>query len=45
MVIATPLQELCEIVVQLMIESQLSGQTSSPGQHFLTPQLCVPESF
>ena len=45
MVIATPLQELCENVVQLMIESQLSGQTSSPGQHFLTPQLYVPESF
>jgi len=32
-------------VVQLMLESQLSGQTSSPGQHFLTPQLYVPESF
>ncbi|MDA9318444.1 LacI family DNA-binding transcriptional regulator [Octadecabacter sp.] len=45
MVIATPLQQLCANVVQLMIASQKGGPTAHPGQQFLTPQLYLPESF
>ena len=45
MVIATPLEELSNNVVQLMIASQQGRPTAHPSQHFLTPQLYLPESF
>ena len=45
MVIATPLPDLCRDLVEMMIESVLEGQNANAGQHFLTPQLYLPESF
>ena len=44
MVIATPLSALCRDVVQLMIESAEEGPSQVIGQHFLPPDLHIPES-
>ncbi len=45
MVIATPLPELCRDLVDLMTNAAIEGPSANAGQHFLTPQLFVPESF
>lgn len=45
MVIATPLRQLCQDLVDQMITVALDRPDTSPGQHFLTPTLYVPESF
>lgn len=45
MVIATPLEELCRDLVDLMITAAQNGENISSSEHFLTPQLFVPESF
>ncbi len=42
MVIATPLAELCEAVVDLMIKSR-AGDDGIIGQHFLDPRIVLPE--
>ena len=44
MVIATPLQRLCQDLVGLMVSAVQSGATPVPGQHFLRPDLYLPES-
>lgn len=44
MVIATPLAELCRDLVGLMIEARQGGVSRTPGQHFLGPDLYLPES-
>ena len=43
MVIATPLQELCSDLVDMMINAVRNGVGDVPGQHFLEPRLYVPE--
>lgn len=45
MVIATPLQELSHDLVELMIDAVSKGPDATSSQHFMTPQLYVPESF
>ena len=45
MVIATPLQELCRDLVEMMVDAVAGKPNTTPSQHFLTPQLYVPESF
>ncbi|MBC7286110.1 substrate-binding domain-containing protein, partial [Hoeflea sp.] len=42
MVIATPLAELCDAVVDLMIKSR-AGDDGIIGQHFLDPRIVLPE--
>lgn len=44
MVIATPLQQLCRDLVGLMTDAVLSGVSDVGGQHFLRPELILPES-
>ncbi|SPH25062.1 hypothetical protein DEA8626_04097 [Defluviimonas aquaemixtae] len=43
--IATPLPDICRYLVSLMIEAARSGPSETSGQHYLTPQLLVPESL
>lgn len=45
MVIATPLQDLCRDLIDLMIADARTGPSASASQHFLTPQIFLPESF
>ncbi|SFR45657.1 LacI family DNA-binding transcriptional regulator [Litoreibacter janthinus] len=45
MVIATPLQQLCTDLVEMMTASVRDGSNRTSSQHFLTPQLYLPESF
>lgn len=45
MVIATPLEDLCRILINLMVVAAADGPTGNTGQRFLTPQLHIPESF
>ncbi|MBS1301164.1 LacI family DNA-binding transcriptional regulator [Loktanella sp. SALINAS62] len=45
MVIATPLDDLCRILIQSMIDAVRDGTNTGGSQHFLTPQLYLPESF
>ena len=45
MVIATPLRQLCQDLVDQMIAAALDRPDNSTGQHYLTPTLYVPESF
>ncbi|MBT8409981.1 MAG: substrate-binding domain-containing protein, partial [Alphaproteobacteria bacterium] len=45
MVIATPLDDLCRDLVTLMAAAAREGPNANTGQHFLTPQLYVPESI
>lgn len=45
MVIATPLEELCRHLVDLMIKSVREGVSPHSGQHFLEPRLYLPESI
>lgn len=44
MVICTPLQRLCTDLVTLATEALTEGITPVQGQHFLTPDLYLPES-
>ena len=44
MVIATPLERLCRDLVGLMFSAVQNGTTPVPGQHFLRPDLYLPES-
>ncbi len=44
MAIATPLERLCEATVRLMSESAQQKETTASGQHFLGPDLYLPES-
>jgi LacI family transcriptional regulator len=45
MAIATPLDILCRDLVSLMIDVVLHGGSTVPGQHFLEPQIFLPESI
>ncbi len=44
MVIATPLGQACRDLVALMIDAVNNGMTDVTGQHFLRPELVLPES-
>jgi LacI family transcriptional regulator len=44
MVIATPLPQLCDDLVRLAAEAAKTGPTGTSGQHFLRPELVLPES-
>ena len=44
MVIATPLQRLCDDLVRLATEAVSDGLKTVQGQHFLQPDLYLPES-
>ena len=44
MVIGTPLQRLCDDLVRLATEAVTDGMNSVQGQHFLQPDLYLPES-
>ena len=44
MVIATPLERLCRDLVDQMVQAVRSGVKPLPGQHFLRPDLYLPES-
>ena len=44
MVISTPLQKLCSDLVTLMIDAVHNGVPPVSGQHFLQPDLYLPES-
>ena len=44
MVIATPLQRLCQDLVGLMVSTIRNGASPVPGQHFLRADLYLPES-
>jgi LacI family transcriptional regulator len=41
---ATPLRRLCQDLVALMVDAVRQGASTTPGQHFLPPDLLVPES-
>lgn len=45
MVIATPLAALCRDLVRFMVDAAQSGPSDLKGQHFLPPDLYLPESF
>jgi LacI family transcriptional regulator len=44
MAIATPLPRLCTDLIVLAAEAVAKGMTSVQGQHFLPPDLYLPES-
>ena len=44
MVIGTPLQRLCDDLITLATEAVNGGMTAVQGQHFLPPDLYLPES-
>jgi LacI family transcriptional regulator len=44
-VIPTPLSRLCHDLVGLMVATVRNGMRETPGQHFLRPDLHVPESL
>jgi LacI family transcriptional regulator len=44
MVIATPLARLCEDLIRLATEAVSGGMIPVQGQHFLQPDLYLPES-
>ena len=44
MAIATPLPQLCDDLVRMMAEAARSGPSDVAGQHFLRPELVLPES-
>lgn len=45
MAISTPLEKLCQDLVRLMVEAKLNDQPVIAGQHFLQPELIIPESI
>jgi LacI family transcriptional regulator len=44
MVIATPLQRLCDDLIRLATAAVTDGMVPVQGQHFLPPDLYLPES-
>lgn len=44
MVISTPLPQLCDDLVRLAAEAMRTGPSPVAGQHFLRPELVLPES-
>ncbi|MBP1805605.1 LacI family DNA-binding transcriptional regulator [Rubellimicrobium aerolatum] len=44
MVISTPLPQLCDDLVRLMADAVRQGPSEVAGQHFLRPELVLPES-
>ena len=44
MAIATPLPQLCDDLVRMMAEAARSGPSDVAGQHFLRPELVLPDS-
>lgn len=45
MAIVTPLAQLCRDLVGLMVEAASGSTPAVPGQHFLEPQIYLPESI
>jgi LacI family transcriptional regulator len=45
MVISTPLAQLCDDLVRLMADTLKTGPSDVAGQHFLRPELVLPESI
>ncbi|WP_196259640.1 LacI family DNA-binding transcriptional regulator [Pelagibacterium limicola] len=45
MAIRTPLEILCQDLVALMVDATRGNRDSLPGQRFLEPYLCFPESM
>ena len=45
LVISTPLARLCADLVEMMVNAVRNGMADMPGQHFLEPQLYLPESI
>ncbi|MFT6660016.1 MAG: LacI family transcriptional regulator [Maritalea sp.] len=45
MVISTPLRRLCRDMVEMMVNAVRNGSSEVAGQHFLQPDLFLPESF
>lgn len=45
MVIATPLQELCQNLIELMVQSVTETEDGMTGQTFLDPRIVLPESL
>ncbi|MCB1358523.1 MAG: LacI family DNA-binding transcriptional regulator [Maritimibacter sp.] len=45
MVISTPLGELCDTLVDYMVNARRRGPGNAPGQHFLEPRLYIAESI
>jgi LacI family transcriptional regulator len=45
LVIATPLAQLCRDLVAQAAGAVARGATTVPGQHFLRPELYLPESI
>ena len=45
LIMGTPLQQLCEELVTIMIHSVENGMAENPGQRFLPFQLWTPESL
>lgn len=44
-VMQTPLRQLCEELVALMVHAVEQGMAETPGQRFLTPMILTPESI
>ena len=44
-VISTPLRQVCEETIALMINARENGLTDNPGQRFLPFQIWTPESL
>lgn len=45
MVISTPLRQLCQNLVEMMVNTVKNGSSDVAGQHFLQPQIFLPEGF
>lgn len=45
LVISTPLRQLCQDMVEMMVNTVKNGSADMPGQHFLQPQIFLPEAF
>lgn len=45
MVIDTPLDELCRVLIDYMVRAVRNGPGDTPAQHFLDPRLYIPESI
>lgn len=43
MVMSTPLEKLCEDLIEMMVSTKKSGGSEIIGQHFLTPNVYLPE--
>ena len=45
LVIATPLRELCEELLAIMVHTKEAGMAETPGQRFLSAEIWTPESL